>query len=331
MLYILSVAKNISQSFPVFCEFIGKISEKHSELKVCIYENNSTDGTQDLLSKWSLTDSRFSVMSETFTNAQLLAKGRACTKDNTPCRMEMIAFARNQLMEYVEPQLNDDDFVIWIDPDMKQCPHMDTLLFWLSKFPSWSDALLANGLSVNGKYYDSYAYRDRVWPFGVELLGEGYKTTLDDGKHSPNDWTVDKNKSVQKEYPFQGQMIPVLSAFGGLGIYRAKAIKGCRYSGTPTDDYNWLVDEICKNTEIHPHVKFVKGWKPETHIEGRLQGVYLFDSDEKNVNRRFYRNGSGYNFPVMCEHVTFHASMIRKGYANLFMCPSLLYFSDHWA
>jgi hypothetical protein len=74
-----------------------------------------------------------------------------------------------------------------------------------------------------------------------------------------------------------------------------------------------------RNNERTQHKKE----KPTTHIQGVSQGIYLFDKE------LFYRNCSGYNFPVLCEHVPFHAAMIARGYDKLFILPPLIYVSDH--
>ena len=158
------------------------------------------------------------------------------------------------------------------------------------------------------KYYDAYAYRDTQHPFGAELLGE----EIFDFKY----------KSVIVQIPFDAQPIPVLSAFGGLGIYKSTCIRGLRYSAIPTQDLHTLNLRIMKENPDHLYVKKVKE-KPTTHIQGVSQGIYLFDKE------LFYRNCSGYNFPVICEHVPFHAAMIVRGYDKLFVLPPLLYVSDH--
>lgn len=307
MLWCLAVAKNIEQTIPVFAEFIQTLLTHLSDTQIWIYENNSKDSTKSELEK--LVKPNVHLISETLTDEQLL--GRACTKENKPCRMEAIASARNRLLDSIGPNMKDDDIVLWIDPDMPRVPVMETLIHWIRNFPAWADALFANGLSVNGKYFDSYAYRDKRFPFGYELLKEG-------------EWIGEKNSAVQIQRQMNEPMIPVYSAFGGMALYRAKAIKGLRYSGTPTEDYAWFVEKTLRENPDGGHELAVKKeTDPQTHIDGRLQGVYLFG--------RWFWNSSGYNFPVLCEHVTLHASMIHRGFDKLFVCPSLVYFSDHFA
>ena len=122
--------------------------------------------------------------------------------------------------------------------------------------------------------------------------------------------------------PVAAPRIPVLSAFGGIGVYRASAVRGLRYSGVVTEDVHKVYTNFCRQNPSHPWVQRVNQ-KPVTHIEGALMGVYLFDT------KLFYRNNSGYNYPVICEHVPFHCAMINRGASRLFVEPSLLYISDH--
>ncbi len=211
-------------------------------------------------------------------------------------------------MELSGMGVGEDDLTIFIDPDIPTAFPVDCLVSLCRSFPQGAHAFFANGLSGNMKYYDAYAYRDTQHPFGAELLGE----EIFDFKY----------KSVIKQIPFDAQPIPVLSAFGGLGIYKSTCIRGLRYSAIPTQDLHILNLRIMKENPDHLYVKKVKE-KPTTHIEGVSQGIYFFDKE------LFYRNCSGYNFPVICEHVPFHASMIARGYDKLFVLPPLIYVSDH--
>ena len=225
--------------------------------------------------------------------------------------MESISTARNKLVEWMESfgmGVGEDDLTIFIDPDIPTVFPVECLVSLCRSFPQGAHAFFANGLSGNMKYYDAYAYRDTQHPFGAELLGE----EIFDFKY----------KSVIKQIPFDAQPIPVLSAFGGLGIYKSICIRGLRYSATPTQDLHTLNLRIMKENPDHIYVKKVKE-KPTTHIQGASQGIYLFDKE------LFYRNCSGYNFPVICEHVPFHAAMIARGYDKLFVLPPLIYVSDH--
>ena len=310
-LFCGAVTRNLEKSFPNFKQFMYSLFGELTDLQLFIYENNSTDNTKKLLEDWATLDKRVHVKCEVFSKEFLLEQGYARAYDNIPCRMESISTARNKLVEWMESfgmGVGDDDLTIFIDPDIPTVFNVDCLASLCRSFPQGAHAFFANGLSGNMKYYDAYAYRDTQHPFGAELLGE----EIFDFKY----------KSVIKQIPFDAQPIPVLSAFGGLGIYKSICIRGLRYSATPTQDLHTLNLRIMKENPDHIYVKKVKE-KPTTHIQGASQGIYLFDKE------LFYRNCSGYNFPVICEHVPFHASMIARGYDKLFVLPPLIYVSDH--
>ena len=310
-LFCGAVTRNLEKSFPNFKQFMYSLFGELTDLQLFIYENNSTDNTKKLLEDWATLDKRVHVKCEVFSKEFLLEQGYARAYDNIPCRMESISTARNKLVEWMESfgmGVGEDDLTIFIDPDIPTVFNVDCLASLCRSFPQGAHAFFANGLSGNMKYYDAYAYRDTQHPFGAELLGE----EIFDFKY----------KSVIKQIPFDSQPIPVLSAFGGLGIYKSICIRGLRYSATPTQDLHTLNLRIMKENPDHLYVKKVKE-KPTTHIQGVSQGIYLFDKE------LFYRNCSGYNFPVICEHVPFHAAMIARGYDKLFVLPPLIYVSDH--
>ena len=310
-LFCGAVTRNLEKSFPNFKQFMYSLFGELTDLQLFIYENNSTDNTKKLLEDWATLDKRVHVKCEVFSKEFLLEQGYARAYDNIPCRMESISTARNKLVEWMESfgmGVGEDDLTIFIDPDIPTVFPVECLVSLCRSFPQGAHAFFANGLSGNMKYYDAYAYRDTQHPFGAELLGE----EIFDFKY----------KSVIKQIPFDAQPIPVLSAFGGLGIYKSICIRGLRYSATPTQDLHALNLRIMKENPDHIYVKKVKE-KPTTHIQGASQGIYLFDKE------LFYRNCSGYNFPVICEHVPFHAAMIARGYDKLFVLPPLIYVSDH--
>ena len=310
-LFCGAVTRNLEKSFPNFKQFMYSLFGELTDLQLFIYENNSTDNTKKLLEDWATLDKRVHVKCEVFSKEFLLEQGYARAYDNIPCRMESISTARNKLVEWMESfgmGVGEDDLTIFIDPDIPTVFNVDCLASLCRSFPQGAHAFFANGLSGNMKYYDAYAYRDTQHPFGAELLGE----EIFDFKY----------KSVIKQIPFDAQPIPVLSAFGGLGIYKSICIRGLRYSATPTQDLHTLNLRIMKENPDHLYVKKIKE-KPTTHIQGASQGIYLFDKE------LFYRNCSGYNFPVICEHVPFHAAMIARGYDKLFVLPPLIYVSDH--
>jgi hypothetical protein len=215
-----------------------------------------------------------------------------------------------EMMEKDGMGLQEDDITIVMDPDIKQGWNTDFLVQVCFHYPKGVDALFANGLSLRGTYYDAYTYFDEQFPFGMEVLHEQKVLS-------------EKYPALNKQIPLDTQPIPVLNAFGGLAVYRSSSLRGCRYSGVVTKDLHEMNLKFIREHPDHPSVKALKE-KPETHYHGAQLGLYLFDKEV------FYRNNSGYNYPVVCEHVPLHASMRMKGHDKMFILPPLIYISDHY-
>jgi hypothetical protein len=316
--FLAAVCKNIESRFLLFQEFQKILKKNFPSLQTFVYENNSTDATPKQLQDWASEDSSLHVKTEVISPFETV-KGYARTWKNQPCRMEQIAFARNQVMESLEIAglgLESDDLLVWVDPDFPQLPPMDNLIHWIRQFPPDFHALFANGLTQNNQiYYDFFAYRDIWVPFGDEILGEDETKSM-------------RERFVKKRIDLLSRPKKVTSAFAGLAIYRGFCVRGLRYSGIPTADLNHVYRDFLVRFSTHPMTLLVKKSEIRTHIEGSLQGMYLFETKEQNG--LWYRNNSGYNFPVLCEHVPFHASMIVRGFDQLYLMPSLVYFSDHF-
>ena len=310
--YLAAIARNIHDKFMNFQMFAGEFLYEFPDARVFVYENNSTDTTKQMLEMWTAMNNRVIVKCEDISDSVLKEHSIARTMFNEPCRMEAIAYARNRLMEMLEETdigTREEDRIIMFDADVNCVMSAEPLIKILKSNANDYDALFANGISLRNTYYDISAYFDMYYPFGLELLDE--KTVFGE-----------KYKSLIRRIPLNAPRIPVLSAFGGIGIYRASCIRGLRYKGTITDDVHSVFSNFCAKNPNHPWVQEVKK-KPTTHLDGALLGIYLYDKS------LFYKNNSGYNYPVICEHVPFHCAMISRGHSRLFVEPSLLYYSDH--
>jgi hypothetical protein len=148
-----------------------------------------------------------------------------------------------------------------------------------------------------------------------------------------------------KDNPALLPYIPISSGFNGLCIFRHDAIMGgmrppydplgksidqplkpLRYSAVPTPEMN---AEYKLLNCIPPLAKNGK-----THVDGASAGIYLFPND--NVNHKnnhadnadkgiFYFHNSGYNFPVVCEHVPFFAAMRANNRRRIYLCTDLVW------
>jgi len=289
------IVRNIEKNSVQILKFLTLLKSEIPELEVCLYENNSSDSTKEILNL--IQNEYIQIQIEDYPESFFLNSFPGRTYDNQGCRIHKIAFARNQLLKMIESKnLGDEDFVIIMDLDINFIPELKAIQYLIRNFPKEIHVLFANGVQSNGHYYDGYEFRSESLPYGPEILGEIF-------------WSDKHMAKIQHKYTLEDGFIPVISAFGGIAIYRANVIKGCSYSADVTDTLHDFYSSI---PIVDP--------TPKTHIDGCSLGIYLKDK------KIFYKNNSGYNYPVAAEHVNFHLEIRAKGFKNMFICPFLYYY-----
>ena len=357
------VCKNVASTLPVIrAAFEELVAKAGVPCWAVFYENNSDDGTDTELMKWAsdAPAGQVKVHCDKFTREEELSRCVARTYDNKPCRMEQIAHARNKLLDMLEggyasplaPSLSiapsiggvvvpvgegtgtqrllasheggvwgtvgsPAKYVVMIDMDNPVPFPVNAILKCIARDPDGFDALVCNGLNPMGYMYDTYAYRDAQFPFGPEIMREAFWS----GQHQYYVQTAVHNKTLfhnrqMKHNPVLLPYVPIGSGFNGLCIFRREALKGLRYSAVPTPEMN---AEYKLLNCIPPLAENAK-----THLNGASVGMYLFSKDEKDKGI-FYFHNSGYNFPVVCEHVPFFAGMRAHNRWRIYLCTDLVW------
>ena len=329
---LVGCCKNIEDNIETVKHSFKQLSEKVAICKGVFYENNSSDKTAQLLKDWEQSETNIKVITEFYTDDELLNMCRARTFDNKPCRVEIISMARNKIIEEIEKDdYNNIDYVIMFDMDHKSVLPIDNIMNILNKKYDF-DALICKGTDRNNDMYDTYAYRDFKYPLGSEFLGDDFGC-----------FDILKKLEVRNKK----ELLPVISGFNGLCIYKKTSIKNIRFSAYPSKALDDMYRKIIFNPEsfkekkqetlnfekelnsiynfklIKPLTEIYKKIDKNlisntTHNDGRLQGIYLFGTDGI-----FYTNCSGYNYPIVCEHVIFCVEMRSKGFDKIYLCPEL--------
>ena len=221
-------------------------------------------------------------------------------------------------------------YVVMIDMDCPVPFPVNAVLNCIARDPDGFDALVCNGLNPMGYMYDFYAYRDAQFPFGPEIMREAFWS----GQHQYYVQIATHNKTMfynrqMKHNPALLPYIPVASGFNGLCIFRREALRGLIYSAVPTPEMNAEYEAMnC----IPPLAK-----NANTHLNGASVGIYLFPNDNDSENHKnnhknnaedkgiFYFHNSGYNFPVVCEHVPFFAGMRARNRRRIYLCTDLVW------
>lgn len=284
---------------------ITALGSRFSDYRAIIYENNSKDKTKELFQAWAKENPKVIFLSEHLKKSPFLD------------RTEKIARARNKVLDEIMKKTYEDyKYVIWADLDFLAPWDVEHIVETITNPEQEWDAVFANGS------YDLFAFRDEEFPIGSELIGPDY-------------WGYTPQLSINLSTHWK----KVYSAFGGLGIYKREALKGCCYSGTVTKDLEAQVAKWLERARALKQVTLLKEY------EEKLKSKPIVElSTDRFVTREWFVTefglkmhniyGSGQvvwfscnkdrSLPIVCEHLPLHASMAERGHNRLFINPRIL-------
>lgn len=219
---ILSLARNISSRCKYNLRKLRLISELFAKSQVCIYENDSIDGTPELINEIIAQPAygNFKIYSE-----KIGTKSMPLSKSTT--RTTNMANARNKCYTMIE-DVSSVDYIIIIDLDFIDFSIKGLMnsFGWLSTNPSISAICGNSYIEIKNKKssqyhnYDSFAFRLNYW-----------------NEINPLYWFPLFN------LPIGSCPISVFSGFGGCCIYRKQFYEPL-YSG-----------EDCEHVMLHKNLK----------------------------------------------------------------------------
>ena len=209
------------------------------ESVIYLIENDSTDDTAKKLDMFEKTHSNVFVYKLNGLEHKM------------PKRTVRLAFCRNFIINIIHTKYANFDYFINIDIDNILRSDTITGLKQCFKINREWDALFANAAPV---YYD-------IWALRSEEIGITYdcwdKIHHDLQKGIPHFISkIQHVKTYQTNINVGNDLIEVQSAFGGFGIYKIAATKGCRYIGE-IDECEFNEPTAC-NAECCEHVRFHK-------------------------------------------------------------------------
>lgn len=318
---ICGVCRDVEHRLPRTMQIMEQIGALFEDYRIIVYENNSQDATPHLLAEWARQNPKVLAKSEFLSEAELDSVVVNRKDDQQPYRPELIARARNIVMNIaMSAAYAEFAHIIWMDMDFVIPPDFDGIVEAFTTTRDW-DGVLAYGVDPDNIHWDWYAFRDAHLPLGSELLG--------------NKWWY-----LPKTFALKGSddWYPVYSAFGGCGIYKKSSVGTCRYSAVVNEDLEHTANAIISDgiTSKHPQVLDYLSMNEKisarhilSHAQPKLDriedpsvGVVVSDGP----NPLTWRMSSFvYQYPSTCEHVTFHACMMRHGHTNLFINPRLVF------
>lgn len=309
---ICGIGKNVAKASKNTIASIEALGKSFIDYKVIVYENNSTDQTKAIYGAWAKNNPKVIFISENLSQSQF--------KKNSSMkiihRIEKIAYARNKVLEKIkEPQFSDFSYVIWADLDFLEPWSVDEIVATINHPEKDFDAVFANGA------YDLFALRSEKFPIGFELIGTHFFQNIEKMK---------EQLVIHENQPW----IRVYSAFGGLGIYKRKALLNVSYSAIVTKDLEKQVKKWLLEAKNSQNVLFLQEYETLLSVNEVLEftSPYITRSlhPTKTLAMKFkdgdivwFSCTEDSTLPWTCEHVTLHAAMAEKGFNRFYINPKI--------
>lgn len=205
------ITRDNAKELPVVIKHLEETGSYFKDYRVIIFENDSEDGTQNILQDWKLINPRVKIISKNYSNKKRPS-------------IAFLAEARNHYLTELKanPEYKDFDLVMVVDLDMKYGWDMRGLLHSFSHFPMW-EAICSNGIYTHsGRMWDAFSFRSSQFPADAS---------------NPEYW-----RAAQRIYPVGSPLMKVTSCFGGLTFYKRSYIENCQYAS---------LNEECEHIAFH--------------------------------------------------------------------------------
>lgn len=243
--------KNLKANIPV----INKLKDCFHKSYIVVVENDSKDGTKEVLFNWSKTISNVHIISEDI-GFNTMPESYGEVRPWFSCyRIELMARHRNKYLEFLEKSNWELDYIIIVDLDLARIS-IDGIANSFGQDIRW-DAITSNGKGIR---MSGYIYRDTY----------AFKEVGDDSPQTEE--TIFTYQKLLSGLYIGMPLIRVFSGFSGLAIYTAESISGLRYRCEPNDDIN--VEAKCEHITFHQDM-LNKGYE---HIFLNTSQIVYYDN-----------------------------------------------------
>jgi hypothetical protein len=227
---VTGLARDVAKFLPRELNRIEKeLKDIFEIVNFLIIESDSKDNTEKVLEDIKNERNNFNY------------KSLGVIESVLPNRIQRLAFCRNVYVKEIRENklYKDVDFVAVVDFDIKNNRLRLNELKKLIGEQSW-DAIFAN---QTGRYYDIYALRKKGWVEN-DCFADYKKFLINKSSQDAKELAIwSKMRKIGKNSP----LIPVDSAFGGLGIYRQNVFMNF--------DYSLLNEQIHESEHVSLHKK----------------------------------------------------------------------------
>lgn len=225
---ICGLARDIKDKLNKNIKRLEDIGNSFKEYKIVIFENDSSDGTRELIKNWRDNNSNVILISCCYDGNCDCRLNRNSSYHNGTLskeRIERMAEFRNRYLDIVKKDYKDYDYMLVADLDLEGSCSIDGLLHSLT-FLNDYDAISINGrfgipgtLGLGTMAYDSLAY------VSADSSDEDYNSEI-----THKDMV---KKIIKMNYQINttdiNTITPVKSSFNGMAIYNIDSINSRYY------------------------------------------------------------------------------------------------------
>ena len=232
-------------------EALSKIGESFNDYRIILFENDSKDGTREIIEKMALSNPKIELIE--CEEAPRCKLSIARESGLALSRMEKMSSFRNRLLDYTKCNYSDFDYLMMCDLDMEGVFYRNGVLHSVGLMQNYS-AVFARGVSPQPLTFGM---------MNVPYDALAYLEEKDDPSAKVN--RVLLFKKMLKQFwasNFTNKPVSVKSAFNGAGIYTIKDIDGMKYNGNCGCEHyslNCALHEKGKKLCINPVFTFFAG------------------------------------------------------------------------
>ncbi len=228
---ICCLCRDIEKCFLLSKARVEKLGSFFRSYDIVLFENDSKDKSRTLLNQWSLDNSHIHLLNCTDVDLPMCRfntqEGYKITHSD---RIKNMCFCRNRYLDYVKRNYAHADFLIVYDFDLEGGLLESGIYDSIGRKEDW-DAMFANGrfplppFGLFSSMYDSLAFVKNNDSFKDPPL-----------KRFWNLWYLNGD--------IGDPLIPVMSAFNGLAIYKISSILESEYNSSRDCEHIGFHDDM---------------------------------------------------------------------------------------